>query len=130
MDECVGHGTYVGHLSFQQPALNIHAKFYSHVAGIIAADPGNSFNVSGVAYESSLLAYRIFGCYSGTSDVDIVNAMLMAYDAGADVISLSLGSPTGWWSTASVVADRLAEKGRVFTLAAGASNYNRDTKVS
>ena len=36
--------------------------------GIIGANPGNEFNISGVAYESSLSAYRVFGCTGDTTD--------------------------------------------------------------
>jgi hypothetical protein len=36
--------------------------------GIIAADPNNPYNITGVAYESSLYAYRIFGCDGSVSD--------------------------------------------------------------
>ncbi|EJD47452.1 subtilisin-like protein [Auricularia subglabra TFB-10046 SS5] len=101
LDTCRGHGT--------------------HVAGIMAADPGNEFNVSGVAYEASLLAYRVFSCSSGsTTDEIIVDAMIRAYNDGADIITLSLGSADGWSSsTGSIVATRLSERGRVITIAAG-----------
>lgn len=40
----------------------------THVAGIIAAQPGNKFNISGVAYGATLSAYRVFGCDGYTSD--------------------------------------------------------------
>jgi len=47
-DTCAGHGT--------------------HVAGIIAANPGNEFNVTGVAYGATLQAYRVFGCVGDTAE--------------------------------------------------------------
>lgn len=48
IDQCGGHGT--------------------HVAGIIGANPGNPFNISGVAYKASIGSYKIFGCTGGVFD--------------------------------------------------------------
>jgi subtilisin family serine protease len=48
LDQCEGHGT--------------------HVAGIVGADPGNEYNISGVAYGASLYSYRVFGCEGDVSD--------------------------------------------------------------
>lgn len=102
LDQCEGHGT--------------------HVAGIIGANPGNPYNISGVAYESELYSYRIFGCAGGTTDDVIIDGLIMAYEAGMDVITLSLGGGRGWSEAApSVVASRIANKGRVVTIAAGNS---------
>ncbi|KAH7096447.1 subtilisin-like protease [Auriculariales sp. MPI-PUGE-AT-0066] len=100
LDQCAGHGT--------------------HVAGIVAMQPGNEFNVTGVAPEVNIYAYRIFGCEGSTDDEVIIAALLRAYNEGCDVISLSLGGASGWvTSPGSVVASRIAGKGKVVTIAAG-----------
>ncbi|KAI1795577.1 subtilisin-like protease [Ganoderma leucocontextum] len=100
LDQCNGHGT--------------------HVAGIIGADPGNPFNVSGVAYEASINAYRIFGCAGSVSDDIIVEALLQGYKDGNDILTLSLGGSDGWTeSSSSVVSSRIAAAGRIVTIAAG-----------
>ncbi|EJD39676.1 subtilisin-like protease [Auricularia subglabra TFB-10046 SS5] len=103
LSQCNGHGT--------------------HVAGTIGADPSaNPYNITGVAHQASINAYRIFGCGDGTDDAIIVDALLRAYQDGNDVITLSLGGSDGWtegWP--SVVASRIAERGRVLTIAAGNS---------
>ncbi|CAE6415692.1 unnamed protein product [Rhizoctonia solani] len=100
LDECNGHGT--------------------HVAGIIGANPNNPWNISGVAYESSINAYRVFGCDGSVPDDILIDSLLRAYKDGNDVITLSLGGPDGWTEAVSgVVASRIADKGRIVTIAAG-----------
>ncbi|PBK95398.1 pyrolysin [Armillaria gallica] len=100
LDQCAGHGT--------------------HVAGIIAADPINAYNISGVAYSSSISAYRIFGCEGYVTDDVIIDALIMGYKDGQDILTLSLGGAAGWTeSTSSVVASRIAATGKIVTIAAG-----------
>ncbi|KAJ7091118.1 peptidase S8/S53 domain-containing protein [Mycena epipterygia] len=100
LDECNGHGT--------------------HVAGIIGASPNNTLGISGVVSDASLASYRIFGCIGFTSDDIITAALILAYNQKMDILTLSLGAPSGWTeSTASVVASRIAAQGRVVTVAAG-----------
>ncbi|KAH7339260.1 peptidase S8/S53 domain-containing protein [Rhizoctonia solani] len=100
LDECNGHGT--------------------HVAGIIGANPNNPWNISGVAYESSINAYRVFGCDGSVPDDILIDSLLRAYKDGNDVITLSLGGPDGWTEAVSgVVASRIADEGRIVTIAAG-----------
>ncbi|CAE6446882.1 unnamed protein product [Rhizoctonia solani] len=102
LDNCNGHGT--------------------HVAGIIGANPNNPWNMSGVAYESEIHAYRVFGCRGGASDAIIIDAMLRAYDDGNDVINMSPGSPNGWsGGLPAVVASRIADNGRGFVVSVGNS---------
>ncbi|KAI0045483.1 subtilisin-like protease [Auriscalpium vulgare] len=100
LDQCAGHGT--------------------HVAGIIGADPGNDYNISGVAYKATLYAYRVLGCQGDVGDDIIVAALLRGYSDKMDVLTLSLGGSSGWTETTSaVVASRIAAKGPVVTIAAG-----------
>ncbi|KAG5633908.1 hypothetical protein DXG03_006527, partial [Asterophora parasitica] len=88
--------------------------------GIIGANPGNAFNISGVAYGASLSAYRIFGCTGGTEDDVIIDALLRGFQEGQDILTLSLGVSRGWSeSSAAVVASRIAALGIVVTIAAG-----------
>ncbi|KAJ3521240.1 hypothetical protein NMY22_g12392 [Coprinellus aureogranulatus] len=98
--DCMGHGT--------------------HVSGIIAADPDNSYGIAGVAYESTLYSYRIFGCTGEASDEVIIEALLRAVDDGNDIMNLSLGEPNGWASSlTAVVASRIARSGKIVAIAAG-----------
>ncbi|KAG8738765.1 hypothetical protein FRC10_006482 [Ceratobasidium sp. 414] len=100
LDQCNGHGT--------------------HVAGIIGANPNNPYNISGVAYEASINSYRVFGCTGSVPDDILIDALLRACKDGNDVITLSLGGADGWTEAVSgVVASRIADSGRIVTIAAG-----------
>ncbi|EJD37080.1 subtilisin-like protein [Auricularia subglabra TFB-10046 SS5] len=100
LDTCAGHGT--------------------HVAGIVGANPGNEYNITGVAYDANLYAYRVFGCTDATSDDILIEAMLRAYDDGMDIITMSIGRSSAWSDEpVSVVASRIAALGTVVTISAG-----------
>jgi subtilisin family serine protease len=71
--DCNGHGT--------------------HVAGIVGA---GGVQLTGVAPEVELGAYRVFGC-SGSSHSDVILAAIeRAFADGMDIVNLSLGSNNGW----------------------------------
>ncbi|KAH8586559.1 putative minor extracellular protease vpr [Bisporella sp. PMI_857] len=72
----------------------------THVSGIIAAD--------------------IFSRSSGTDEETLIDAFLMAYNDGADIITSSIGGLNGWTDNAwAVVASRLVDQGVVVTISAG-----------
>ncbi|EED17182.1 subtilisin, putative [Talaromyces stipitatus ATCC 10500] len=97
--DCAGHGT--------------------HVAGIIAAESVNP-EFTGVAPNATIGIYRVFGCTGSTSDDVLIQAFLMAYEAGADIITASVGGNSGWsedpWA---VVVSRIVDAGVPCTLAIG-----------
>ncbi|ROV99042.1 hypothetical protein VMCG_06618 [Cytospora schulzeri] len=97
--DCGGHGT--------------------HVAGIIAAQEGNPYGVIGAATGVTLSAYRVFGCSGTTTDDVVIAAFNKAYEDGADIITASLGRPSGWkeepWS---VAVSRIVENGVPCTISA------------
>ncbi|KAI0358577.1 subtilisin-like protease [Trametes cingulata] len=100
LDQCNGHGT--------------------HVAGIIGANPGNPFNISGVAFNASINAYRIFGCTGDVSDDIIIEALLRGVSDGNHILTMSLGGPDGWTeSSSAVLSSRIAATGKIVTIAAG-----------
>ena len=74
--DCDGHGT--------------------NVSGIAAAVTNNNSGVAGVGYNVHLLEARVFpyGANPAASEADIANGINWAVSNGADVINLSLGSPT------------------------------------
>ncbi|WRT66229.1 uncharacterized protein IL334_003182 [Kwoniella shivajii] len=95
---------------------------YAHgtiTAGLIGAND-NTYGVIGVAPESSLYQYRVFGCNGATTDDIVLQAMQRAYDDGVDVINLSVGETSGWTeSMLSVFASRLTAAGVVLSISAG-----------
>ncbi|KAF7797605.1 hypothetical protein EIP86_008805 [Pleurotus ostreatoroseus] len=100
LDQCNGHGT--------------------HVAGIFGANPGNEFNISGVAFGANIRAYRIFGCTGSVTDDIIIEALLQGVSDGVDVLTMSLGGADGWTeSSSAVVSSRIAATGKIVTIAAG-----------
>lgn len=97
--DCAGHGT--------------------HVAGTVAAQQ-NEFNFTGAAPDATLGAYKVFGCQGGVENDILIDAFNQAFEDGADVITASIGGPSGWseepWS---VAVQRIVEQGVPCTLAAG-----------
>ncbi|KAI8147305.1 peptidase S8/S53 domain-containing protein [Fennellomyces sp. T-0311] len=92
----------------------------THVAGIIGGH--NSENFTSVAPGATLGMWRVFGCAGGTADDVIIEALIDAYDAGVDVINLSLGSPDSWSeSPTAVVAERIVVDGVPVIASAGNS---------
>lgn len=89
--DCEGHGT--------------------HVAGIIAARP-NPVRFTGAAPGVSLGAYKVFGCNSDTALDVIMAAFHMAYEDGADIITASIGTWSGWAEEPlGVAVSRIVERG-------------------
>lgn len=70
----------------------------SHVAGIIAGeDPDDfGFGLVGVAPEATLGMYRIFSCSGDATNDVVMQAMVDAYNDGADIVSMSLGADSGF----------------------------------
>ncbi|MFB9731423.1 S8 family serine peptidase [Ornithinimicrobium kibberense] len=98
-DDCNGHGT--------------------HVAGIVGA----SGEITGVAPEADLGAYRVFGC-EGSSDSEIIlAAMEQAFEDGMDVVNMSLGAGFMTWPSypTAQAADAFTAAGQTYTVSAGNS---------
>lgn len=89
----------------------------THVSGIIA---GESNLLTGVAPEATLRVYKVFATLDATTEDVLIEAFLMAYKDGADVITSSVGGLAGWSDNAwAVVASRLVDEGVVVTISAG-----------
>lgn len=99
--DCAGHGT--------------------HVAGIVAARK-NEYGFLGAAPEATLGAYRVFGCDGSAANDVLIAAYNQAFEDGADIITASIGGPSGWseepWA---VVVSRIVDQGVPCTVSAGNS---------
>jgi subtilisin len=99
----------------------------THCAGVIAgrADPGCGLRY-GVAPDATLLIAKALDQYGHGTDSQIIDAIDWAADLGAEIISLSLGSPRAAGEAASVryerIASRLLERGVLLIAAAGNSS--------
>ncbi|KAF4456563.1 putative subtilisin-like serine protease [Fusarium austroafricanum] len=90
----------------------------THVAGIIAAE--NEW-LTGVAPDAELLIYKVFSDDPWETDEEtIMQALCDAYNAGADIITSSIGQPNGWSDNPwAMLASRLVDKGVVVIASAG-----------
>ncbi|KAK3681811.1 peptidase S8/S53 domain-containing protein [Podospora appendiculata] len=100
LDNCNGHGT--------------------HVAGIIAAQSNNPYGIIGAAAGVTLGSYRVFGCSGDVGNDILIAAYNMAYEAGSDIITASIGGASGWaedpWAE---VVSRIVENGVPCVVSAG-----------
>ncbi|MEM9136894.1 MAG: S8 family serine peptidase, partial [Cyanobacteria bacterium P01_F01_bin.42] len=101
----------------------------THVAGIIGAVGDNGVGIAGVAdgFNVELMALKALDGAGSGSAQSIANAIFYAVDNGADVINLSLGTP----SRSSSIANALsyADANEVLVVAA-AGNSGQDSDVA
>ncbi|OLN81433.1 Minor extracellular protease vpr 12 [Colletotrichum chlorophyti] len=99
--DCGGHGT--------------------HVAGIIAAQ-SNPFGFTGTAPGVTLGAYKVFGCDGEVSNDVLIAAYNRAYEDGSNIITASIGGPSGWTEEPwAATVSRIVEAGVPCTVSAGNS---------
>jgi subtilisin family serine protease len=88
------------------------------VAGIVAARTNNDRGIAGICWTCSVLSIKVLGA-DGTGDTALVAAgVVRAADAGARVISMSLGGPADDQTLDAAVAYALG-KGAIVVAAAG-----------
>jgi len=97
----------------------------THVAGTVVAAP-DRYGPAGVAYDSQVLAIRVFPSRGGASSSDINDAIRFAADSGAHVINLSLGIaategqlPDGVVSPRRAAIEYAVSRGSIVIVAAG-----------
>lgn len=76
----------------------------THVAGIIAAKGGNGVGIQGVADNVRIMALKASASSGMFLSADIAEAVLYAYEKGADVINMSFGG----YAKSNIVEDALA----------------------
>lgn len=91
----------------------------SHVAGIIAAQK-NPYGFTGGAPDVTLGAYRVFGCEGQAGNDVLIAAYNKAFEDGAQIITASIGGPSGWAEDPWAVAvSRIVDAGVPCTVSAG-----------
>jgi serine protease len=70
----------------------------THVCGTLAEATNNGVGVAGLAHGCSIMPLRVLDDTGSGSTTDIVEAVQWAISHGADVINLSLGSPSAGFS--------------------------------
>jgi subtilisin family serine protease len=65
----------------------------THTAGTVAAATNNSLGVASLGYPLELVIYKVLDSSGMGDDVTVADAIVRATDAGASVISMSLGGP-------------------------------------
>jgi subtilisin family serine protease len=98
----------------------------THVAGIVGAKAAGPNGVTGVAPEVTFFAYRVFGCVGSTDSDIMLAAMERAFNDGAQVVNMSIGSAfvNHPESPTAVGADALAGRGVVVVTSIGNSGAN------
>lgn len=105
----------------------------THVAGIIAAAGNNGLGISGVAWNTSIMALKTLGASGSgyTSDavraVNYVTMMRTQFDVNVRVINASWGG-TGYSAALDSAIQASADAGILFVSAAGNSGGNNDWK--
>jgi len=88
----------------------------THVAGIAA---GDEEVYRGIAPEATVVSAKVLDSTGSGMDYWVANGMVWAFDAGAQVINLSLGGPGHPNDLLSRLCDALADRGVVVVAAAG-----------
>jgi thermitase len=90
----------------------------THAAGIAAAITNNTRGIAGMAPDAKIYAVRVLDDSGSGTLQNVANGIIHAADNGADVISLSLGSPNDSITLKEAV-DYAWNKGVVVVAAAG-----------
>lgn len=92
----------------------------THVAGTIAAATGNGVGIAGVAPDARILPVRVLGADGSGTMSAVANGITWAADHGAQVINMSLGSPSQVTAVTNAIA-YARSKGVVVVASAGNS---------
>jgi len=93
----------------------------THTAGIIGASANNGTGIAGLAYGAELLIYRVLDQNGTGSDSAIARGITWAADAGARIISMSLGG-IGYSQTLQDAVTYAWRKNALVVAAAGNNN--------
>src|SRR5579884_1482953 len=95
----------------------------THVAGTVAAATQNGAGVAALGYPVQVIAYKVMDSSGSGTDSTIANAIMMAADAGARVISLSLGG-AGYSQSLQAAVNYAWQRNLLVVAAAGNDGSN------
>src|SRR4051794_11287011 len=95
----------------------------THVTGIVAAATSNATGVAALGYPLQVMEYKVLNASGSGSDSTIANAITAAVNAGAKVISMSLGG-AGYSQTLQSAINYAWQRDVVVVAAAGNSATN------
>lgn len=97
----------------------------THVAGIIAAKPNNSFGIAGVAGYSKVLAIKVLDSSGSGTTFDIVQGITYAANnTSVKIVNMSLGGYTPSQAELTAVDYLVNTKGKLLIAAAGNDDVN------
>lgn len=96
----------------------------THVAGTIAQSTNNGLGVAGMAFGCRIMPVRVLNEYGSGTEADIADGISFAWQNGANVINLSLGSSDSSHLIHLAVIDAV-NAGAVVVAAAGNNGENR-----
>lgn len=97
----------------------------THVSSTIAAS-NNGYGMVGVAPKSKIMPIKALSASGSGNLKSLINAIIWASDSNADIITMSLGSPTRSNEIQNAI-NYGAEKGKIFFCAAG--NSGEDSPI-
>jgi len=123
-------GRIVNPMSFTTPTVQDKHGHGTHTAGIASAAGNNGIGVAGVSWKSMIMPIKGLSDGGSGSDSGLLASLTAAADAGANVISYSIGGyrggstlPQAWID----IVDYMHSKNCVFVAASGNDGVNIDT---
>jgi subtilisin family serine protease len=95
----------------------------THVSGTVAAATNNAIGVAALGYPLQVIEYKVLDHNGNGNDLDVASAITAAADAGASVISMSLGG-VDYSQTLQDAINYAWQRNAVVVAAAGNSNTN------
>jgi thermitase len=96
----------------------------THVAGIIGAATNNGVGIAGLGYPLRLMIYKVLDSRGKGADSSIAAGIMGAADAGADIISLSLGG-NGYSQTFQDAVTYAWQRNSLVVAASGNADSNK-----
>ena len=93
----------------------------THTAGTVAAATNNALGVASLGYPLELIIYKVLDASGSGDDVTIADAIVTAADAGASVISMSLGG-AGYSQSLQDAINYACQRNVLVVASAGNSN--------